>query len=195
MPNTTPNNPAHLAILAETRAWVNRAVIGLNLCPFAKAVEVKNQIRYVVSDAKNIDTLLDTLCSELHLLANTPREITDTTLLIHPQVLGDFLDFNDFLEIADAAIEALQYEGILQIASFHPHFQFADTEADDVTNASNQSPFPILHILREESIDRAVSAFPDAESIYSVNMQTLEKLGAAGWKDLQAACKKDAGTV
>jgi hypothetical protein len=190
-----PTNPAHFAILAETRAWVDRAVIGLNLCPFAKAVQVKNQIRYVVSEASNTDALLDALCTELHLLANTPREITDTTLLIHPQVLGDFLDFNDFLEIAYAAIEALHYEGILQIASFHPHFQFAETKVDDVTNATNQSPFPILHILREESIDRAVSAFPDAEAIYAVNMQTLEKLGAAGWRDLQAACKKDAGVA
>lgn len=178
-------------IVAETRAWVNRAVIGLNLCPFAKAVQSKNQIRYVVTAASDLQALLDSLCTELDFLAKVNPEGIDTTLLIHPQVLHDFLDFNDFLEIADNAIEQLGYTGLLQIASFHPRYQFAGTTADDVTNATNRSPYPTLHLLREASIDRAVAAFPAAEAIFEANMRTLEALGSAGWQALQAQCRAD----
>jgi hypothetical protein len=183
--------PAALAI-AETRAWVRRAVIGLNLCPFARAVDVKDQIRYVFSDATDPETLLATLVVELQRLADTDPEVVDTTMLIHPRVLADFEDFNDFLELADAAVEDLDLDGVLQVASFHPQFQFADTEIDDVTNATNRSPYPTLHLLREESVDRAVAAFPEAEAIFERNMATLEKLGPQGWAAVKKSWEDDA---
>jgi len=185
--------PAELAI-AETRAWVRRAVIGLNLCPFARAVDAKDQIRYVFSDATDPETLLATLVVELQRLADTDSAVVDTTMLIHPRVLADFEDFNDFLELADAAVEDLDLDGVLQVASFHPHFQFADTEPDDVTNATNRSPYPTLHLLREESVDRAVAAFPEAEAIFERNMETLEKLGAQGWADVKKRWEDDAAS-
>ena len=180
------------AIIAETSAWVDRAVIGLNLCPFAKAVQVKGQIRYVVCPASEPAELLNTLCDELHRLAESDPQDVDTTLLIHPAALTDFLDFNDFLAVADAAVEEHGYAGILQVASFHPQFQFADTHINDVSNATNRAPFPTLHLLRESSIDRAVAAFPEAETIFEANIETLENLGADGWAALQAQCKRDA---
>ena len=183
--------PAALAI-AETRAWVRRAVIGLNLCPFARAVDVKDQIRYVFSDATDPETLLATLVVELQRLADTDPEVVDTTMLVHPRVLTDFEDFNDFLELADAAVEDLDLDGVLQVASFHPQFQFADTEIDDVTNATNRSPYPTLHLLREDSVDRAVAAFPEAEAIFERNMETLEKLGAQGWAAVKKSWEDDA---
>jgi hypothetical protein len=178
-------NPSPDQVIARTRAWVDHAVIGLNLCPFAKAVQAKSQVRYVVSDATGTDALLATLCEEMALLARTPAEQVDTTLLIHPQVLGDFEDFNDFLDAADAALQALGLDGVLQVASFHPDYRFAGTDADDVSNATNRSPYPTLHLLREASIDRAVAAFPQAEEIYEANVRALEALGIKGWKALQ----------
>ena len=183
--------PAELAI-AETRAWVRRAVIGLNLCPFARAVDVKDQIRYVFSDATDAETLLATLVVELQRLADTDPELVDTTMVIHPRVFSDFEDFNDFLELADAAVEDLDLDGVLQVASFHPRFQFADTEPDDITNATNRSPWPTLHLLREDSVDRAVAAFPEAESIFERNMATLEKLGPQGWAAVRKSWEDDA---
>ncbi|MCK9685247.1 DUF1415 domain-containing protein [Scleromatobacter humisilvae] len=183
--------PAALAI-AETRAWVRRAVIGLNLCPFARAVDVKDQIRYVFSDATDAETLLATLVVELQRLADTDPAVVDTTMVIHPRVFADFEDFNDFLELADAAVEDLDLDGVLQVASFHPRFQFADTEPDDITNATNRSPYPTLHLLREDSVDRAVAAFPEAEAIFERNMETLEKLGAQGWAAVQKSWEDDA---
>ena len=183
--------PAALAI-AETRAWMRRAVIGLNLCPFARAVDVKDQIRYVFSEATDAETLLATLVVELQRLADTEPELVDTTMLIHPRVFADFEDFNDFLELADAAVEDLNLDGILQVTSFHPQFQFADTEFGDITNATNRSPYPTLHLLREESVDRAVAAFPEAEAIFERNMATLEKLGPRGWDALRRQWEADA---
>ncbi|HYP30310.1 MAG TPA: DUF1415 domain-containing protein [Burkholderiaceae bacterium] len=183
--------PAALAI-AETRAWMRRAVIGLNLCPFARAVDVKEQIRYVFSDATDPEALLATLIVELQRLADTDPAVVDTTMLIHPRVLTDFEDFNDFLELADAAVEDLDLDGVLQVASFHPRFQFADTEPDDITNATNRSPYPTLHLLREDSVDRAVAAFPEAEAIFERNMETLEKLGAKGWAEVRKRWEDDA---
>jgi uncharacterized protein len=181
-------------IIAETLAWITHAVVGLNLCPFARAVQVKNQIRCVVSEATHIDALMAQLCEEMHFLAEADAAKVETTLLVHPQVLTDFLDFNDFLELADAALEELGYDGVLQVASFHPQFQFDGTEADDVTNATNRSPYPTLHLLREDSVERAVAAFPNAEAvmekIVETNIATLEKLGAAGWAELQIQIKQ-----
>ncbi len=168
-------------VLADTRHWVDEAVIGLNLCPFAKAVQVQGRVRYVVSKAETVEALLYELAAELNHLHDTPPETTDTTLLIHPLVLTDFLDYNDFLEAADALVEDIGLDGVLQVASFHPKYQFDGTEADDISNYTNRSPYPTLHLLREESIDRAVQAFPEAESIYEANMATLQKLGVGGW--------------
>jgi hypothetical protein len=171
-------------VIARTRAWIERAVIGLNLCPFAKAVYVKERIRYAVSAAETPEELLEELERELASLGATPAEETDTTLLIHPHVLADFLDFNDFLDVADEAVERLGLAGVLQVASFHPRYQFADTQPDDITNFTNRSPYPTLHLLREASVDEAVAAFPEADEIYLRNMQTLRRLGRKGWDDL-----------
>ena len=171
-------------VLARTRRWLERAVIGLNLCPFAKAVHAKGQIRWVVSTATTPAQLLEELRSELVHLAQADPADVDTTLLIHPQVLDDFLDFNEFLGEVDAAVADLDLEGVLQVASFHPHFQFADADAGDITNATNRAPYPTLHLLREDSIDRAVAAFPHPESIYEANMATLRRLGPQGWSRL-----------
>lgn len=177
---------------AETRAWVDRVVIGLNLCPFAKAVQIKGQIRYVVCTAEDLDSLLALLEVEMDRLVATDPAIVDTTLIIHPLVLNNFLDFNDFLEVADGLVEQLGYDGTLQVASFHPAFQFAGTRAADISNATNRSPYPTLHLLREESVDRAVAAFPEAETIYEKNIRTLQSLGSAGFANLQAQCRSDA---
>ena len=178
------DTPSATAIAATT-TWLERAVIGLNLCPFAKAVHVKRQIRYVVSDATTPEALADDLVRELEFLAEANAEAVDTTLLIHPNVLQDFLDFNDFLEVADGIVDELELDGILQVASFHPQFQFENTELDDITNYTNRSPYPTLHLLREESVERAVAAFPEELEIASANIATLEKLGHDGWKALE----------
>jgi hypothetical protein len=170
--------------VAATRVWVERAVIGLGLCPFAKAVHVKGQVRYVVSEARNSDVLLDDLERELHALAEAPPVEIDTTLLIHPYVLDDFLAYNDFLEIAEETVESLGLSGVLQVASFHPRYQFAGTTPDDISNYTNRSPYPILHLLREASVDEAVAAFAEAEEIYEKNIETMERLGLEGWKAL-----------
>jgi hypothetical protein len=182
--STANDKPDDDAIIAATRRWVDRAVIGLNLCPFAKAVQVKDQVRYVVSHARTPESLLDTLMDELQLLADTDPEQVDTTLLIHPDVLQDFLDFNEFLDVADAAVEDLSLDGELQIASFHPDYQFADTDPSDIENYTNRSPYPVLQLLREDSIDRAVEAIPDAAEIFEKNIETMEKLGHDGWDKL-----------
>ena len=175
---------SHEQIVASTEAWLVKAVIGLNLCPFAKAVHSKKLIRYQVSDARTIDALLDDLLRELEQLAEAKPSEVDTTLLIHPWVLNDFLDYNDFLDVADGAVEELDLSGIIQVASFHPDYQFAGTAPDDITNFSNRSPFPTLHLLREESVAQAVATYPDVASIYENNMATLRRLGTAGWTRL-----------
>ena len=177
-------DPAAGDVIAATRLWIERAVIGLNLCPFAKAVEVKNQIRFVVSLARTRDDLLFDLADELRLLAAADPEVCDTTLLMHPQVLTDFPDYNDFLDIADAAVDALGLDGVVQVASFHPDYQFAGTRPDDIDNYTNRAPYPTLHLLREDSVERAVAAFPDAEKIYENNIRTLRQLGPDGWRSL-----------
>jgi uncharacterized protein len=165
-------------IVAEVTRWVNDVVIGLNLCPFAKAVFAKQQIRYAVVRATRTDQVADALCDEMALLAKTDPNVIDTTLLIVRGALDDFEAFNDFLGVADALIEGLDFTGVFQIASFHPRYQFADTQAEDVTNFTNRAPFAILHILREDSVGRAVDSFPDAATIYERNMETMRRLTA-----------------
>ncbi len=173
-------------VVVSTRRWLERAVIGLNLCPFAKAVYVKRQIRYAVTAATSAEELLAELRHELELLGQANPVEVDTTLLIHPRVMTDFIDFHFFLKEADAAIRNLGQEGSLQIASFHPAYQFAGSAPGDVANCTNRSPHPMLHLLREASIDRAVAAFPDAAAIYEQNVQTLRRLGQDGWRRLWA---------
>ena len=174
----------HEIAIADTVNWLEKAVIGLNLCPFAKGVHVKEQIHYVVSDADDVEGVAQALHRELEALAEISPDKRDTTLLVLPYALHDFLDFNDFLELADELVESMDLAGILQVASFHPHFQFEGTLADDVTNCTNRAPYPTLHLLREESIDRAVEAFPDAEAIFEGNIAKLQALGDAGWAAL-----------
>lgn len=166
---------------ALTCRWLERAVIGLNLCPFAKSVYAKNQVGLVVCEATDAETVLDQLMNELQDLANADPELRDTTLLITPHAFQDFIAFNDFLVLADIALTQLGLAGKLQIASFHPDFRFADAQPDDITNYTNRAPFPILHLLRESSIERAVKAFPEASAIYERNMQVLKDLGLHGW--------------
>ena len=187
--------PDMQVVIADTRAWVERAVIGLNLCPFAKSVEVKGQVHYAVSQALTTQALLEDLIFELNQLVSGDSIDMDTTLLIATGCLDDFLDFNDFLVLADRALVDLDLDGVIQIASLHPQYQFAGTRADDITNYTNRSPYPTLHLLREDSIDRAVAAFPEAESIFERNMATLKRLGLDGWAALNVGrtspCKKE----
>ena len=173
--------PAPEAVVQHTRAWVTRAVVGLNLCPFAKAPLVKGQVRFIVSDARDLPALLLHLADELRHLAQADPAETETTLLIHPQVLADFTEFNQALDAVDSLVDALGLEGQIQVASFHPQYQFAGTDAHDMGNATNRSPYPTLHLLREDSIERAVQAFPEAEAIYERNIETLRRLGPEGW--------------
>lgn len=171
-------------VIAATQLWLERAVIGLNLCPFAKAVHVRKQIRYVVSTAQDADELLAELATELEQLAAADPKELDTTLLIHPQLMADFIDFHFFLPEAEALLRNLDLEGVLQIASFHPQFEFAGSDSDDIDNYTNRSPYPTLHLLRESSIDRAVAAFPDAADIFDKNIETMQNLGHDGWDAL-----------
>lgn len=159
-------------------------MIGLNLCPFAKAVHVKGQVHFAVSAARKPAELLDDLRGELADLQAADPALRDTTLLIVPGTLHDFLDFNDFLGEAQDLLAELGLEGEIQLADFHPRYQFAGTAPDDITNFTNRSPYPTLHLLREASIDRAVEVFPDPEAIFEANMRTLKQLGLRGWEAL-----------
>jgi uncharacterized protein len=184
MPTATPSDEQ---VLADTRRWIERAVIGLNLCPFAKSVYVRQQVRLVVSRARHLDGFLDDLDRELALLQSTPATALDTTLLIHPTLFPDFLLFNDVLDVVDEVVAEHGLEGEIQVAPFHPAFQFEGTEPDDIGNATNQAPYPTLHLLREASIDRAVASGDSAEAIVARNLETLHRLGRAGWQALLAA--------
>ncbi|RAE28060.1 DUF1415 domain-containing protein [Burkholderia multivorans] len=178
-------------IVAATRHWLARAVIGLNLCPFAKSVYVKDQVRYAVSDAAALDTALADLEAELRALeAADPRQI-DTTLVIYPHAFADFVDYNDALFFADRLVQQLKLDGVLQIASFHPQYRFDGSEPDDIENYTNRAPYPILHLLREDSIARAVDAFPDAAAIYEKNQETLRRLGHDGWREWMSGAGDD----
>ena len=178
-------------VIGLTRAWIERAVIGLNLCPFARVPYVKERIRYCVSHASSARDLLQDLRIELERLVDSPIHELETTLLIHPESLNDFLEYSDFLGDVDTTLRKMGLEGTIQIASFHPRYQFADTGPGDLSNATNQSPFPMLHLLREDSIDRAIETMTNPERIYEANIETLKRLGAKGWQDLQAQCRAD----
>lgn len=178
------NIPSEQTVTNHTKQWLEKAVIGLNLCPFAKAPYVKNRVRITVSYAKHLDGFLEDLDRELQLLGATPTDELETTLLVHPFLFEDFFVFNDMLDIAEAAIEDNKLEGIVQIAPFHPHFQFADTQIDDVSNFTNRSPYPTLHLIREEGIEKATQAFPDAADIFERNINLLKEMGQEGWDKL-----------
>ena len=171
-------------VVTDSQQWLERAVIGLNLCPFAKSVHVKSLIRYAISDAKSESELLADLQSELIFLNSVSPTITDTTLLIAPMCLHDFLEFNQFILKANKSLTKLDLDGVFQIATLHPQYQFAGTDVDDITNYTNRAPYPTLHLLRESSIDRALQAIPNAESIFEVNMNTMRRIGLEGWRDL-----------
>jgi len=187
------HSPTADEAIAATRKWLERAVIGLNLCPFAKSVHVKKQVRYVVSTAVDSDALLADLEQELQYLAAVSPEETDTTLLIHPHVLKRFGDFTDFLDLVDVAIRLQGLSGTLQVADFHPDYCFSDAEPDELGNLTNRSPYPTLHLLREESLDRAIRAFPEAATIYERNIETMERLGLDGWRALDVDAVHEPG--
>lgn len=194
-PVFTPDAAPPAIVIADTRRWLERAVIGLNLCPFAKAPHAKGQIHYAVCDSDDAADWLAQLRTELQALAALDATERETTLLMASRLLPDFLDFNDFLAEADAVLAELDLQGMLQIAPFHPRFQFAGTDEDDITNATNRAPYPTLHLIREASIDRAVAAFPEAEAIYEANMATLERLGDEGWVALGVGASAPQGSA
>lgn len=172
--------PDATAVLESTRDWLEAFVIGLNLCPFARRVYDAGRIRYVVAEAVDEAGLTAELARELKRLAETPREKVETTLLIHPQVLADFLDFNDYLAVADDVLAELGLAGTIQIASFHPRYQFAGTEPDDVENFTNRSPYPMLHLLREVSVTEVAGKDEFVQGIPQRNIALLRQLGRAG---------------
>ena len=172
------------AVERDMREWMEHAVIGLNLCPFAKAVYIQGLVHYAVSRAQTPQELAEDLVGELQSLVALDADDRDTTLLMAPDCLTEFLEFNAFLGRADRALVKLKLDGVIQIAAFHPDFQFDNTSADDVANYTNRAPYPTLHLLREASVDRAVKAFPRAESIFERNILTMETLGHAGWNGL-----------
>jgi hypothetical protein len=176
-----PEPPSAEVVLLATQNWVERAVIGLGLCPFARAVQTKSQVRYCVSLAEQADALLTDLRRELLELSQADPCAVETTLMIAPRVLTEFRDYNAFLERAAGLLEELDLTGVLQIASFHPDYQFGDLDSDDVANCSNRSPYPCLHLLREASVTRAVASFPEADRIFEKNIATLRALGHEGW--------------
>lgn len=178
---TTPDSAT---VTDHTRQWLEKVVIGLNLCPFAKAPHVKNLVRISVSQARHLDGFLEDLDRELQLLGDTPADELETTLLVHPTLFPDFDTFNQMLDIADAAVVDNSLEGIVQIAPFHPDFQFEGTDSDDIGNYTNRSPYPTLHLIREDSIAKAAQAFPDASAIFERNIALLEKMGHEGWDKL-----------
>jgi hypothetical protein len=168
---------------AATQHWLTRAVIGLNLCPFAKSVHVKDQIRYFVSEARRLEDAIVDVSNELRMLEESDPQRIDTTLLIVPHALADFIEYNDALFFADRLLKQMGLAGVLQIASFHPDYRFEGSSADEIENYTNRAPYPIFHLLREASIERAADAFPDAADIYERNMETLRRLGHEGWKN------------
>lgn len=176
--------PAETQVIADTRLWLERAVIGLNLCPFARAEYVRNRIAFRVTEATTPEALLTELeVAVRELIAIEPSKI-ETTLLIHPRVLQDFFDYNEFLGEADALLARMDLEGVVQIASFHPRYQFAGEDPGDMSHFTNRSPFPMLHLLREASVERAVSSGENAATIVARNLKTVRSLGPEGWRRL-----------
>jgi hypothetical protein len=169
---------------------VESLVVGLNLCPFAKRELVKNRVRFCVTEAVTEEQLLVDLQAELELL-NSDKAV-ETTLLIHPRVLQEFYDYNQFLSYADGLLAQMGLNGVYQIASFHPDYQFGGTEPDDVENYTNRSPYPMLHLIREESLERSIANYPDSDQIPERNIALLNSLGRDKMQALLEACLNDA---
>ncbi|MDH4449776.1 MAG: DUF1415 domain-containing protein [Rhodoferax sp.] len=172
-------------VLTATRHWVERAVIGLNLCPFAKAVYVKNLVHFSVCHASSHSDVVSALREQIVALYESDPNERDTTLLVLPYGFDSFLEFTSVVDRANRLVRKMGLDGSIQIASFHPAYQFADARADDMGNYTNRAPYPTLHLLREESIDKAVAAFPAANEIFERNIRTMERLGREGWAALQ----------
>jgi hypothetical protein len=175
-------------ICAITRRWVETVVVGLELCPFAARELEAGRVRFAASRATTESALLEDLAAELQRLDDEGS--IETTLLIHPAVLQDFLDYNDFLDAADALLEKRNRVGIYQIASFHPDYRFADSAPDAPENATNRSPLPMLHVLREASVERAVDRHPDPDGIPERNIARMRALGATRLAELLRACEE-----
>ena len=184
------NHASSDIVIARTRYWIEHAVVELNLCPFARKPYEGNQVRYVVSEADQADSLLDHFHRELKFLRDNDAGDVETALLIHPYVLSDFLDYNDFLGRVDALIEEEGYEGEFQVASLHPDYQFAGTQADDAENYTNRSPYPVLHLLREEGLARAIAGYARPDKIPERNIRTMERLGAERMRELLDECMR-----
>ncbi len=174
--------------IAQTRCWLENVVLKHNLCPFAHKPFKGGQIRYVVTDSARPEFLLEDLQQELERLRAMPVEEVETTLLIHPNTLVDFLDYNDFLDIVDVLLVDGGYEGEFQVASFHPDYQFADTLAEDAENYTNRSPWPMLHLIREDSLEKAIASYPDVDAIPERNIDTMNKLGSKHHKAVLEKC-------
>lgn len=180
------HRPEAQAVIATTRDWLEKAVIGLGLCPFARAVHAKGQVRYAVSAAQTPEALVEDLIAELRAIVAADAAAVETTLLVHPGVLADFEDYNDFLDIADALLDELELAGVIQIASFHPQYRFEGTMKDAIENYTNRSPYPMLHLLREDSVEKAVTTYPDVADIPEKNIETMNRLGVDGWLALMS---------
>jgi hypothetical protein len=174
-------------IISDTRQWLEKAVIGLGLCPFAEGPYSNGLVRFHVSSQRSAAGLLQDLRTELLALHACEPTQLETTLLIHPWVLNDFIEYNEFLDVCDLTVAEMDLEGELQVASFHPRYQFAGTDPEDIGNYTNRSPYPMLHLLREASVERAVAAVGDTDEIYLRNIRTLRGLGHAGWQRLWQA--------
>lgn len=173
-------------VVLAVRKWVETLVVGMNLCPFAKRELVKNRVRFVATAATTQEQLLQVLRAELELL-NTDSAI-ETTLLIHPDVLQNFYDFNDFLHDADSLLVEMEEEGIYQIASFHPDYQFGGTSPSDAENYTNRSPYPVLHLLREDSLERVIADYPNVDDIPQRNIELMNELGRDKLQALLKSC-------
>jgi hypothetical protein len=174
------------SVISSVRQWVESVVVDLNLCPFAKRELVKSRVRFAVTEVSTEGQLLIALQAELELLNNEPS--VETTLLIHPNVLQSFYDYNQFLNYVDGLLAQLKLEGIYQVASFHPDYQFADTDPSDVENYTNRSPYQMLHLIREESLELAIASYPDVDDIPERNKKLMKSLGEDKLTKLLRAC-------
>jgi hypothetical protein len=184
------NTPEPEVIIARTRCWVERAVVALNLCPFASKPVEREQVRYVVSTAEDEETLLADMQQELEMLRDSDPSLIETTVLIHPWVLNDFYDYNNFLGVVDVLLDHSGYNGVFQVASLHPDYQFAGTEPEDAENYTNRSPYPVLHLLREEFLEKAILSYARPDKIPERNIRTMEKLGADKMREMLAECMR-----
>lgn len=171
-------------IIETTKLWLERFVIGLNLCPFAKHPFKNGKIRYIVFEDNDLEKLTELLLKEANELIETTPSVLETTLIILPEILDEFEEYLDYVEMAEFIFAEVELEGVIQLASFHPDYQFEDTEPTDVENYTNRSPFPMLHLIREDSITRAIEAYPEVGNIPETNIETMNNLGLTRVKQM-----------